>query len=140
MSVCYAILNDMFQRGVTARVDAETLRLKPREALDDDLLARIKANKPEIIRILATIPPMPEGVRLVHWEPKPAPIILTPYSVVTGVDRFVRMTLLELKAALVGNRWQSGHWSVRELVHRLEVCGVRVQTVDMDLHVQEDKF
>ena len=73
MSLTQAILDEMSQRGVTARVDGATLRLKPREALDDDLLARIKEHKPEIIRALAAIPPMPEGVRLVNWEPKPAP-------------------------------------------------------------------
>jgi len=70
---------------------------------------------------------MPEGVRLINWEPKPAPVILTHYAVVTDVSRFIHITLLELKAALAGKRWQSGHWSVRELVDRLEECGVRVE-------------
>lgn len=66
-------------------------------------------------------------MRLVHWEPKPAPVVLTHYSVVTDVDRFIRMTILELKAALVGKRWQAGHRSVRDLVDRLQQCGVRVE-------------
>jgi hypothetical protein len=48
-----AILDEMVRRGVTARVDRETLRLKPRKALDDDLLASIKEHKPDIIRALA---------------------------------------------------------------------------------------
>jgi hypothetical protein len=68
--------------------------------------------------------------RAVHWEPKPAPIILTQYSVVTDVDRFIRMTLLELSAALAGKRWQSGHRNARELVDRLEQCGVRLEIED----------
>jgi hypothetical protein len=140
MSSPQAVLNEMFLRGVTVRVDGETLRLKPRDVLDENLLARIKEHKPEIIRTLATIPPMPEGVRLVRWERKLAPIVLTRYSVVTGVERFVRMTLMELKAALAGNRWQSGHWSVRELVDRLKQCGVQVETVDLGLRGSEDKF
>jgi hypothetical protein len=67
------------------------------------------------------------GVRLISSEPKKAPVKLTEHSVVTDVDRFIRMTLLELKAALAGQRWQSGHWSVRDLVDRLEQCGVRVE-------------
>lgn len=127
MSLTQAILDEMCMRGVTARVDGETLRLKPREALDDDLLARIKEHKPEIIRALATIPPMPKGVRLVRWEPKPVPIALTRVGIVTDVSKFVTMTLLELQAAMAGKRWQSGHWTARDLVDRLEQVGARVE-------------
>ncbi len=93
-------------------------------------LNELRAQKSEVVLILRKrkeIPPMPAGARLVHWEPKPAPVVLTQSSVVTEVDRFIRMTLLELKAALAGKRWQSGHWSVRDLVDRLEECGVRVE-------------
>ena len=76
---------------------------------------------------------MPPGVRLVHWEPKPAPVVLTQYTVVTDVDQFIRMTLLELKAALAGKRWQSSHWSVRDLVDRLEQCGVQLEIEEKSL-------
>jgi hypothetical protein len=127
VSLTQAILDEMSQRGVTARIEGETLRLKPREALDDDLLARIKEHKPEIIRALAAIPPMPEGVRLVRWGPKPAPVALTTVGIVTDVPRFISMTLMELKAALAGKRWLAGHRAVRELVDRLEQCGVHVE-------------
>jgi hypothetical protein len=37
------------------------------------------------------------------------------------------MTLLELKAALIGKRWLAGNRSVRELIERLEECGVVVE-------------
>jgi len=130
VSSTQAILDEMTQRGVTVRVDGEILRLKPREVLDDDLLARIREHKPEIIRALAAIPPLPQGVRLVRWEPKPAPVILTRYEVVTEVSRFVEMTLLELKAALAGKHRLAGQRSVRELMDRLEQCGVFVQIVE----------
>ena len=126
MSSTQAILDEMSQRGVTVRVDGEILRLKPREALDDDLIARIKEHKPEIIRALAP-PAVPQGVRLVHWEPKSAPIALTRIEIVTDVPRFVTMTLLELQAALVGKRWLAGNRSVRDLIERLEECGVLVE-------------
>jgi hypothetical protein len=85
-----------------------------------------KTRIPSVSKV-SEVPPMPEGVRLINWEPKPAPVILTHYAVVTDVSRFIHITLLELKAALAGKRWQSGHWSVRELVDRLEECGVRVE-------------
>jgi hypothetical protein len=73
------------------------------------------------------IPAMPEGVRLVRWEPKPGHVLLKYYSVVTGLPRLISMTLLELKAALAGKRWQAGNRSVRELVDRLEQCCVHVR-------------
>ncbi len=73
---------------------------------------------------------MPLGVRLVHREPKPAPVVLTHYSVVTDLRRFIEMTLLELKVALAGNRRLAGHRTARELVDRLEQCGVAVEVKD----------
>src|SRR5260370_15209907 len=94
------------------------------------LLDDLRAHKDEVLTLLRKrdkIPPMPPGVRLVHWAPKAAPVILTHYAVVTDVPRFIEMTLLELKAALAGERWQAGHRTVRELVDRLEQCGVCVE-------------
>jgi hypothetical protein len=92
----------------------------------ESILHGLREHKPEIIRALAVIPPMPEGVRLVSWNPKPAPVALVRIGIVVDVPRFVAMTLLELKAALAGKRWQAGHWTVRELVDRLEQCGIVV--------------
>jgi hypothetical protein len=91
------------------------------------LLREQRAEVAAYLKARREIPPMPEGVRLVRWEPKPAPVILTHYAVVTDVSRFVTMTLLELQAALAGKLWQAGHRSVRELVDRLEQCGVVLQ-------------
>jgi hypothetical protein len=93
------------------------------------LLDDLRAHREEVAILLRErqeVPLMPTGVRLVRWEPKPAPVMLTHYAVVTNVRRFVSMTLLELKAAIGGKRWQSGHRSARELVDRLEQCGVYV--------------
>ena len=133
MNSAQAILDDLARRGITVRLDGETLRLGPREALDDNLLSRIKEYKPELIRALAAIPPMPEGVHLIRWEPRPAPVILTRYAVVTEVHRFITATLLELKAAMVGERWLAGNRSVRELIERLEECGVVVEVSEPSL-------
>jgi hypothetical protein len=94
------------------------------------LIDDLRAHREEVALLLRErqeVPLMPAGVRLVRWEPKPAPVMLTQCAVVTNVRRFVAMTLLELKAALHGKRWQSGHWSVRELMDRLEQCGVWVE-------------
>jgi hypothetical protein len=48
-------------------------------------------------------------------------------EIVTDVPRFVTMTLLELQAAMIGERWLAGNRSVRELIERLEECGVLVE-------------
>ena len=114
--------------GVLA-LNGQRIRFRlPEDAAD--LLDELRAHKDEVLLLLRKreeIPVMPPGLRLMRWEPKPAPVLLTHYAVVTDVLRFISMTLLELKAALAGKRWQSGHWSVRELVDRLEQCGVLVE-------------
>jgi hypothetical protein len=70
---------------------------------------------------------MPEGVRLIEWNPKPAPILLTTASVVTEVDEFIEGTLAKLGAALHPKQEQVGHREVRELMDQLEQCGVVVR-------------
>ena len=83
----------------------------------------LRAQRAEVAAYLKArnaIPPMPEGVRLIRWEPKIAPVALTKVEVVNDVPRFVAMTLLELKAAMEGKPYLSGHRSVRDLVDRLE--------------------
>lgn len=95
-----------------------------------ELAEELRAHKDEALLVLkqrALIPPIPKGVRLIRWEPKPAPVILTRYEVVVEVKRFVEMTLVELKEALAGKRWLAGNWSIRELTDRLEQCGVVVE-------------
>jgi hypothetical protein len=46
------ILAELSTRGVAVQADGETLRLKPRTALDDDLLARVQAHKRDILAAL----------------------------------------------------------------------------------------
>ena len=123
-----AVIETVVNAGGELTVSGDRIRYRlPKEYPEKErLLDELREHKPEIIRALTAIPPMPEGVRLVRWEPQPAPVMLTRYSVVTDVPRFVSITLLELKASLAGKRWLSGHWSARELVDRLEQCGVTV--------------
>ncbi len=115
--------------GGAFRLNGERIHARlPSEAAH--LLVELKAHREEVILFLQSrekIPSMPPGARLMRWEPKSVPIILTNYIVVTDVHRFIYMTLLELAAALAGKRWQCGHWSVRDLLDRLEQCGVQVE-------------
>jgi len=135
-------LDEIEAAGIALRLDGEKVRISyPDEERREELARRIaflRAHKDQVLSLLRRreeIPLMPSGVRLVDWEPKPAPVVLTQVSVVTDVDRFIRMTLLELKAALAGKRWQAGHWSVRDLVDRLEQCGVRLEIEERGLSI-----
>ena len=66
MSAAHSILAEITGRGIVVRVEGETLRLRPRLALDDGLLGRIKEHKAEIIRVVLT-----EGSdQVFHWPPE----------------------------------------------------------------------
>ena len=56
MSTAAEVLNELYRRGIVVRVDGESIRLKPRSALDDQLLASIRDYKPEIIAALKSRP------------------------------------------------------------------------------------
>lgn len=71
-------------------------------------------------------PPMPEGVRLLQWAPKPPPVAIERRTVVNDVPKFVRATLGQLRGAMAGKNWMAGNWSIRDLVERLEQVGVKV--------------
>jgi hypothetical protein len=138
---CAELIEQVEVAGGVLALNGERIRIRlPEDAAH--LLDELRTRKNEVLLLLrrrAQIPAMPPGVRLAHWEPKPAPVVLTQYSVVTDVDRFIRMTLLELKAALAGKRWQAGHRSVRDLIDRLEECGVRVEIESEGLDICQSK-
>ena len=126
-----------FAARASRRLNGEKVRVcYPDDERRNELagqIALLRAQRSEVTAYLkarSAILPMPEGVRLVRWEPKPAPVALTRVEIVTDVPRFLAITLLELKAALAGKRWQSSHRSARELVDRLEQCGLFVQIDD----------
>ena len=130
------LVSEVEAAGVTFRLDGEKVRVRyPDDELREELAGRIallrdqRAEVAVYLKSRSAIPLMPEGVHLVRWEPKPAPVILTHWAVVSEVVRFVHMTMLELRAALAGKRWLAGNHSVRELIDRLEQCGVVVEVM-----------
>jgi hypothetical protein len=135
------LVSEVETAGVAFQLEGERVHVEyPDDERREELAGRIallRARRDEVVAYLrarGAIPPMPEGVRLVRWEPKPAPVALTRVEVVTDVPRFVTMTLLALKAALVGKRWLAGNRSVRELIERLEECGVIVEVNEPKSH------
>jgi hypothetical protein len=56
MTAATDILEELSRRGVAAQADGEAIRLKPRGSLDDALLARLKAHKPEVLAALSRRP------------------------------------------------------------------------------------
>ena len=54
MTEAVAILTELQRRGVIVAVEGDTLCLRPRRALDDTLLARIREVKPAILEALRT--------------------------------------------------------------------------------------
>ena len=54
MTEAVAILTELQRRGVIVTVEGDILCLKPRRALDDTLLARIREVKPAILEALRT--------------------------------------------------------------------------------------
>jgi hypothetical protein len=133
MNVAESVVERIEGAGGELAVNGERIRVRlPEDAAH--LLEELRAHKDEVLSLLRRreIPAMPPGVRLVRWEPKPAPVILTHYAVVTDVLRFISMTLLELKAALAGKQSLAGHRSARELVDRLEECGILVVVTECE--------
>jgi hypothetical protein len=57
-----AILRELERRGVLVTADGDALVLKPKRALDDALLARVREHKPEIIRAVSA-PKAPDTVK-----------------------------------------------------------------------------
>ena len=129
MNSAQAILDDLARRGITVRLDGETLRLGPREALDDGLIARIKEHKPEILRALATpaFPLLPKGVQLVRYSPKSPPVAIDMCSVVVDVSKFVQSELRTLGSRLNNPVTIHGGFTVPQMLDRLRQVGLEVE-------------
>jgi len=52
MTQAAEILTELRGRGVSVAVEGDTLCLRPRRALDDELLARVREAKPAILEVL----------------------------------------------------------------------------------------
>jgi hypothetical protein len=69
---------------------------------------------------------LPSGVRLVRYTPKTPPIVLTVCSVVTELDKFIRVALTQLDARLHHPVQIKLGDSVFELLSKLADCGLEL--------------
>lgn len=56
MTGAQALLSEMIQRRISVDVDGQDLILRPKQALDDELLSRIRKHKSGILQALSTRP------------------------------------------------------------------------------------
>jgi hypothetical protein len=106
--------------------EVETSSTRPSKGRIIEKAGRIvpsKPTKPAQVKM----PPLPWDVSLVRWEPKPAPVFLTNIAVVTDVQQYIWVCLGRLGAVLHSKHGPAIYREVRELVDRLEQCGVVVR-------------
>jgi hypothetical protein len=70
---------------------------------------------------------MPQGVRLVRWEPKAAPVAIDVCSVVVDVPRFIESELRALDSRLNSPWTIHGGFTVPQMLDRLAQAGVEVE-------------
>jgi hypothetical protein len=121
--------------GGRLRVDGECLVIAPK-TVATPFINELRYRKLEIIALLAHRPAMPSGVRLIHWEPKEAPVNVSLAETVTDTRRFVDHTLGQIDARLHNRKWQAGNWTLSTLIDRLEAVGCCVEVEKQALTFQ----
>jgi hypothetical protein len=125
------LMAEVEMAGVTFALKGDRITVLLPPEVDDEMVARLRARREEVRQVLEERkrrPTLPSGVRLVAWEPETSPVVLTRCSVVVDVAKFIRTTLGQLEHALAGdNPFLAGHWSVRDLIERLEQVGVKLE-------------
>jgi hypothetical protein len=79
-------------------------------------------------------PPMPPGLRLVKWEPKEAPIEISPYETVIETEKYIESTLRQVDALLNHRGWLGGNWPLKIVLERLEKVGCTVELIEGESH------
>lgn len=125
MSAALELIHAVESAGGRFMVDGGRLGIVPATAAAP-VMEEIRRHKAELMAELAQRPAMPSGVQLVSWNPKAAPVRLSPCSIVTDTDKFIRTTLAQLAARLSGKAWLDGGWGLSGLLARLEACGCQV--------------
>ena len=126
------ILGELERRGVCVAVEGDTLCLRPKSALDEALLTRVREHKADMLRELMqqgqkSYPGLPRGVRLIRYETKRPPVAIDVCSVVENVSKFIESELRALDSRL-NNPWTiRGGFTVPQMLDRLAQAGLEVE-------------
>jgi hypothetical protein len=118
--------------GVGGRLELDGGRILYRIPTDNPeahtLLEAARTDKKALLdylRMRASIPAMPPGVRLIQWSLKEPPVCLEAYSLVTDTTKFVQSTLGQIQRLLEDPGAKVG-WTLPQLIDRLAQVGVIV--------------
>jgi hypothetical protein len=128
------IVSEVEIAGVAFQLEGERVHVEyPDDECREELaeqIAFLRARRAEVIAFLKTrsvVPPMPEGVRLVRWEPKSGPVAIDVCSVVVDVAKFIHSELRALDSRL-NNPWTiHGGFTVPQMLDRLAQAGLEVE-------------
>jgi hypothetical protein len=118
--------------GAALRLDGDRVKIRYQDEMQrQDLAEQVgllrtrRVEVAELLRVRATIPEMPPGVRLIRWNLKQPPIAIEACAVVTDPSLFALRTLEQLRAVMVEPaRWVG--WTLPQLIDRLRQVGVDV--------------
>lgn len=85
----------------------------------------IRDRLPELA--LPTCPALPKGVRLIRWEPKPAPVAIDVCSLVVDIPEFIHGELRALNSRLNDPGTIRGGFTVWQMLDRLARAGLVVE-------------
>jgi hypothetical protein len=96
------------------------------------LLETVRAEKQSVIAYLRErpalkAPAMPQGLRLVRWEPKCSPVAIDVCSVVVDVPKFIESELRALDSRLNNPGTIRGGFTVWQMLDRLAQAGLIVE-------------
>lgn len=128
------VVSKVESAGVAFRLDGDRVRVwYPDNDRRQELAAQIaflreqRAEVAAYLKARSAIPPMPEGVRLIRWEPKSAPVAIDVCSVVVDVPKFIEGELRALDSRM-NKPWAiHGGFTVPQMLDRLAQAGLEVE-------------
>jgi hypothetical protein len=138
MSVLASPLDRLRELGGSFYLDGEKLRYRipatdegrqlageirvSREAIRE-MLRDQESRPPSLEEVRASLPP---GVKVASYEPKQAPFVVAPVSVVTSAGKFYRVYLADLRERLAKPEGYSCP-SLVDILAKLESAGLRIE-------------
>ena len=126
-------ITQMEAAGATLTLQGEKVTFRLLDEGQRESLAReiafLREHRNDVVvwlKARATVPEMPVGVKLLHWQLKEPPVAVEVCAVVTDPALFARTTLDQLAIAISEPKKWVG-WTVPQLIDRLSQIGVGVK-------------